>query len=486
MMKTLARGRATDADSARTLVLAAVCAGMFMMQLDATVVNVALPEIGAELHSSVQGLQWVVDAYVLPLACLLLIGGRLGDLYGHKRVFIVGLATFGIGSGLCAVADSTAWLIAARALQGIGAALELPATLAILTHAYTEPRQRAQAIGIWIGVAGTSLAIGPVLGGALVDGLGWQSVFVINLPLVLLAIVIAGRFVRASADRVVGGLDLPGQLLGTATLGLATYAAIEGRVEGWGSTLIASLFAASLISLVAFIAIERRAANPVLPLALFRNRAFAGASACGFLMGFVLFGLLFTFALFFQGTQGLSAFDAGLRFLPLSIAFIVTAPLTGRVMDRIGYRLPMALGLMCVAIGALLLLHVQSDTDYSIMAVSFVIMGVGYGLTSTPMAAVLMGSVPARQAGMASSVSNTSRQAGGVFGVAILGAILTTSAVQTADRSTDFSQGLQTALLVCGVLAVAGAALAAITLREPVVRIGDVGARTTPDVAGDA
>jgi EmrB/QacA subfamily drug resistance transporter len=443
---------------------------MFMMQLDATVVNVALPEIGASLHPSVRGLEWVIDAYVLPLACLLLIGGRLGDLFGPRRVFLIGLGMFAVGSGLCALADSTGFLIAARALQGVGAALELPATLAILTHVYTEPKQRAQAIGIWVGVAGTSLAVGPVLGGALVDGLSWQSVFVVNLPLALVAMVIAARFLGADAEPAVRGLDLPGQLLGTATLALATYAAIEGQSRGWGSPLIASLFGTSLVCLAAFIAVERRAADPVLPLGLFGDRSFAAASGCGFLMGFVLFGLLFTFALFFQGTQGMSALEAGVRFLPLSIAFILTAPLTGRLIGGIGYRLPMALGLGCVGVGALLLVRLQSDTGYAGVAVSFVVIGIGYGLASTPMAALVMGSVPTGQAGMASSVNNTSRQAGGVFGVAILGTILTARAVQTTTGMTDFSPGLRTVLFVSGACALVGAVLAAGFVRSPVAR----------------
>jgi EmrB/QacA subfamily drug resistance transporter len=454
----------------KTLVLAAVCLGMFMMQLDATVVNVALPKIGKELHAGVSDLQWVVDAYVLPLASLLLIGGRLGDRYGHKRVFLTGLAIFAVGSGLCAIAPSSGWLIGFRALQGIGAALELPGTLAILTHTFTGERERAQAIGIWAGVAGVSLAVGPILGGGMVDALGWRSVFVINLPIAAAAFVIALRAVRDARDPEHGHLDIIGQVLATAMLGLAAYGAIEGRDRGWGSPLIIGLFAASAVCLVLFAFAERRTENPVLPLSFFRSRTFGGSNVAGLVMGFALFGLLFLFSLFFEIVQRISPTDTGLRFLPLSIAFVVFGPLAGRLVGRIGYRWPMAIGLGLVSAGTLLLLRVEATTSYGSIGWVFALIGVGYGLASTPMAAAVMGSVPPERFGMASSVNNTARQVGGVFGVAIVGALLGTPPQGGPPQAklryaASFAGDLHTAVWICGIAAAVGALAALFFVR---------------------
>lgn len=446
------------------LALVAVCIGMFMIQLDATVVNVALPTIGTSLSAGPSDLQWVVDAYVLPLACLLLVGGRLGDRFGHRKVFVGGLAVFAVGSALCALATSSGELIAARVLQGTGAAFELPATLAILAHTYPDPKKRERAIGIWAGVAGLSLAIGPVLGGGFVDALGWQSIFVVNLPVAALAIVITMRAVTEHVDRRLGGMDPLGQLLGTGALAVLAYAAIEGRDRGFGSSLIVILFAAGLLAAVAFVIVERRGSSPVLPPALFADRSFSVANVAGLAMGFVLFGLLFSFAIFFQRAQGASATNAGARFLPLSLAFVVVGPLAGRMMARVGARILMSTGLALVGIGCLLLVQVDTTTAYWYVAVMFAVIGVGYGLTSTPMAAVVMSSAPAQLAGVASSVNNTARQAGGVFGVALLGGLLI-GGTDAAPAPSSLVSGLHAALAVAGATACAAAVLAALVIR---------------------
>jgi EmrB/QacA subfamily drug resistance transporter len=462
----------TQPKGRKGLVLFALCLGMFMMQLDATVVNVALPEIGRDLHASVSDLQWIVDAYIIPLAALLLIAGRVGDRYGHKLVFLVGLSVFALGSGLCALAPSSEWLIGFRALQGFGAALELPGTLALLTYTFTTDKERAQAIGIWAGVAGVSLAVGPVLGGVMVDQLGWESVFVINLPIAALAFAIAARTVRIDQDRSRGPLDLAGQAFGTLTLALAAYAAIEGRNQGWGSPLIIALFAASAVCLVLFVAVERRSSNPVLPLRILRNRTFSASNAAGLVMGFALFGLLFLFSLYFEVIQGVSPTDTGLRFLPLSIAFIVVGPLTGRLVSRTGYRLPMSVGLGLVGVGTLLLANLDVDTPYSEMWWRFGLIGVGYGLASTPMAAVVMASVSSARFGMASSMNNTARQVGGVFGVAIVGALLGNpprggNPAERAAYAQGFTDDLHTAVWTCAIAALVGALAAAVFVRTP-------------------
>lgn len=446
------------------LVLLAVCLGMFMVQLDATVVNVALPTIGADLDSSATDLQWVVAAYVLPLACLLLIGGRLGDRFGHRRVFVAGLAVFAIGSGLCAVATSSGELIAARVLQGVGAALELPATLAILRHTYPDAGERERAIGIWAGVAGLALAIGPVLGGGFVDAFGWPSIFVVNIPVAIAAIVLALRAVREHANPEFGGLDALGQLLGTGALGLLAYAAIEGGARGFGSSLIIALLAVGLLALAAFVAVERRGSSPVLPPTLFADRSFTAVNVAGLVMGFVLFGLLFVFAIFFQRAEGASAASAGARFLPLSLAFVIVGPLAGRLMGRAGARILMTAGLALVGLGCLLLVQVDAGTTYWYVGAVFALIGVGYGLTSTPMAAVVMSSAPGRLAGIASSVNNTARQVGGVFGVAVLGSLLL-GHTGTTETPSSLASGLHAALVVAGVAACLAAGLSALLVR---------------------
>ncbi len=446
------------------LVLLAVCLGMFMMQLDATVVNVALPTIGADLDSSATELQWVVDAYVLPLACLLLIGGRLGDRFGHRRVFMAGLLVFAVGSGLCAVAGSSGQLIGARVLQGVGAALELPATLAILRDTYPDAGERERAIGIWAGVAGLALAIGPVLGGGFVDAFGWPSIFVINIPVAVTAIVLALRAVGEHVNPELGGLDALGQVLGTGALGVVAFAAIEGRDRGFGSGLIIGLFIVGLLALASFVAVERRGSSPVLPPALFADRSFSAVNVAGLVMGFVLFGLLFVFAIFFQRAEGASAANAGARFLPLSLTFVIVGPLAGRLIGRAGARILMTVGLAFVGLGCLLLVPVDAGTTYWYVGTVFALIGVGYGLTSTPMAAVVMSSAPGRLAGIASSVNNTARQAGGVFGVAVLGSLLI-GRTGTTETPGSLASGLHAALVVAGVAACLAAVVSALFVR---------------------
>ena len=440
-------------------VLLAVSLGQFLIQLDLTIVNVALPAIGRDLGTSVSGLQWVVDGYNLALASLLLVGGRIGDRSGHKRVYLAGVLIFALGSALCAVAPTAGALVAFRVLQGAGAAIELPATLAILTHTFTGTRERAQAVGIWASAAGSSLVIGPVLGGGLVAAFGWRAVFLVNLPVTAAIGVLAYRAVRETAQDSAGGLDLPGQLLGAAALGLLAGGAIEGGKHGFAAALPLGLFAGGAASLAAFIVAEHRRPHPVLPLRFFRSAAYCAANAAGLVMGFVTIGLLFLFALFFQQVQGDSAIGAGLRFLPLTAAFVIAGPLVGRLIDRAGHRVPMAAGCALLAVGAVLLLRVGAGSGYGPVWWPFVIIGIGYGLLSTPMAAAVLGAVPRERAGMASSTNLTARIAGGVFGVAVLGALVSASGGAGAGQA--FTHGLHTALTVAAAVAFTGALLTA-------------------------
>jgi DHA2 family methylenomycin A resistance protein-like MFS transporter len=451
---------AQSSTSARSgWVLVAVSLGQFLIQLDLTIVNVALPTIGNDLGASVSGLQWVVDGYNLALASLLLVGGRVGDRIGHKRVYLVGLVVFAAGSALCASAPSTAALIGFRVLQGIGAAIELPATLAILTHTFTDPRERAQAVGIWAGAAGSSLVIGPVLGGGLIAAFGWRTVFLVNLPVTVFIGALTSWTVRETVEPDAGGLDLPGQVLGSSALALLAGGAIEGGHLGFVAAVPLGLLAAGVAALFAFVLLERRRPDAVLPLEPFRRAGYTAANAGGLVMGFVTIGLLFLYALFFQQVQGDSAIAAGLRFLPLTVAFVLTGPLIGRVIDRAGARVPMTAGAGMLALGALLLLRVDAGTGYGAVWWPFTIVGIGYGLLSTPMAAAVLGAVPAQRAGMASSTNLTARLIGGVFGIAVLGALLPSGRGSAFAR--DFTGGLHAAVIVAAAVAILGAAVAA-------------------------
>lgn len=446
---------------AKALVLAAVSLGQFLIQMDLTIVNVALPDIGRSLGGSTAGLQWVIDGYSLALASLLLTGGRIGDRSGHKRVYLAGLAIFGAGSVLCALSTAMPALIAFRVLQGVGAALELPATLAILSHTFTAQRERAQAVGIWAGSAGTALVIGPVLGGWLTDAFGWPAIFLVNLPVTAIVIALTLVAVTGSAESRRGSLDVPGQLLGATALALLAVGLIEGGRGGFASALPAGLLAGGAASLAVFAAVERARADPMLPLGYFRRAAYSAANGGGFAMGFVTIGLLFLYALFFQQVQGKNAVAAGMRFVPLTVAFVVTGPLIGRVIERVGHRVPLAAGFAAMGAGCLLLTRLGGAASYAQVAWPFAVIGVGYGLTSTPMAAAVLGAVPRERAGMASSTNLTARVIGGVFGVAVLGALLPAGSTASRPFAAAFTTGLHTALLVAAAVALTAAVAAA-------------------------
>ena len=454
--------------SKKALVLAAVCLGQFLIQLDLTVVNVALPDIGRDLDASVSGLQWVLDSYNLALASLLLVGGRLGDRSGHRRVYLVGLAVFALGSGLCALASSTAALVAFRVLQGVGAAIELPATLAILTHTFVEPDERARAVGVWTAAAGSSLIIGPVLGGALVSAFGWQAVFLVNLPIVVIVVFLV---LTTVGDIAKGGgpLDLPGQVLGTTGLALLAAGAIESGRPGFSPSVAAGLLVAGALSMAGFVAAERRSRHPMLPLGYFSSASYTAVNATALVMGFITIGTLFVFSLYFQHVWGDSPLEAGLRFLPLTVAFVVVGPIAGRAIAAVGHRVLMASG--CVLFGAgnlLLLLGTGVHSDPGATSWPFVVIGLGYGLLSTPMAAAVLDAVPAARAGMASSTNLAGRLVGGVFGIAVLGALLPSGSADGAGQvvfASTFVAGLHAACLVAAAVAFCGAVTAAVFIR---------------------
>jgi MFS transporter, DHA2 family, methylenomycin A resistance protein len=409
----------------KLLTLLAMCFALFMAMLDNTVVNVALPKIQSSLGSSVSGLQWIVDAYVLMFASLLLTGGTLGDIFGRKRLFLSGLTIFTLASLLCGVAPNLTFLILARGLQGIGAAALMPGTLSILTQTFPDPRERAQAIGIWAGVSGLALALGPVVGGALVDSLGWQSVFFLNVPIGIIAFFVVTRIVAESKNPEGRSIDVPGQVLAIGWLGALTYALIEGNTEGWTSPLIVTLLVTAGVGLIAFLLVERSSKSPMLQLSFFRNRTFSAANTVAAMVSFGMFGMFFFLSLFMQQILGYSAVGAGLRFLPLTAAIIVTAPTAGRIAGRVGSRIPMTIGLALCGTALVILHGITPASTYGDFWWALPLMGIGMGLTMTPMTAAVMSSVPPQRSGMASATTNTSREVGGVFGIALLGAILT-------------------------------------------------------------
>src|SRR6266545_1389288 len=377
----------------KLLTLALSCLALFIVLLDMTIVNNALPSIQRQLNTSLSGLQWIIDAYALVFASLLLTTGSLSDRQGRKRWFLIGLAVFTAGSALCGLAPNIGVLVAARALQAVGGAALSPASLSLLTNAFPDPRERAQAIGIWAGVSGLSLSAGPLIGGALVDGPGWRWVFFVNLPVGLVAFVGALRFVRESVNPQPRRLDLAGQLLGIGTLATLVYALIEGGSHGWTSGLILAMFTVAALDLIAFLTF------------------------------FSLIGFTFFNTLYFQEIRGYSAFHAGLLGLPATLAIVVMAPLAGRLAGARGPGLPIAIGTAMAGSALLLLLGLRLDTVYGSIWWVFALFGGGLGLVFAPTAASAVAGLPPSQAGLASGMLNTSRQVGGAVGIALLGAV---------------------------------------------------------------
>ncbi len=438
-------------DPSRRVILAVMCAGYFLVLLDVTIVNVALPQIGAELGASVQGLQWVVDGYAIALASLMLAGGVVGDLHGHKRVVLAGLALFGLASVGCGLAPTTAVLLAFRVLQGAGAALMLPGTLAVIAHAYPEGREQARAIGIWAGIGSSALAAGPLVGGALTQGFSWRAVFFLNVPVVLVAFAVAARTVRESADPQGRRLDLGGVVLGGSLLAVATFALIEAGHAGLAPSVIAALPVAVVLA-AAFVAVERVAEEPLLPLALFRRPVFSTANIVAGAMNLGSLGLLFVLTLYLQDVHHYSPLGAGLALFPLFLPLSVLAPLGGRIVARVGPRRPMAAGLVAAAGGVALLAPLDAASSYLGLLPALLLWGIGLGVLTPAVVAAAVGAVPADRAGLASAVNNTARQAGGAVGIAAFGALA------GAPTGRGFLSGFHTAALLGSGLFLAGAA----------------------------
>lgn len=407
----------------KVIVLLTMCFALAMAMLDNTVVNIALPTITRKLNATVSDLQWIIDGYVLAFASLLLTGGILGDRYGRKRMFLTGLAIFTLASLGCGLSGSGSQLIMFRALQGVGAALLMPGTLSILTVTFP-PEERSRAIGLWAGVSGLALALGPTLGGWIVEQGGWETVFFINVPIGIVAFAIAWRTVRESVSAETRHLDLPGLALGTSGLFSLTYGLIEANQRGWSDPLIVASLVTAGVLLVAFLVWEHRSPKAMMPLPFFRIPAFSAGNAVAFSVSLGMFSIFLFVTLYMQAIRGYTPFETGLRFLPMTLVIIVSAPTAGHLAQRVGPRIPVTYGLTMVSAGLFGLTFIQPDTPYWVLAVLFLMMGNGIGSTMAPMTAAVMGAVGPQRAGLGSAMTNTSREVGGVLGIALLGTIL--------------------------------------------------------------
>ncbi|MEA2389932.1 MAG: hypothetical protein QOK31_41 [Solirubrobacteraceae bacterium] len=419
-----ARRMALSDDNRRWWTLGAMCFALFMIMLDNTVVNVALPSIQRDLHASLSSLEWTVNAYTLTFAVLLVTGGRLGDIFGRRRMFLFGVIVFTLSSAGIGLAPTDAWLVGGRAVQGIGAAFMMPATLSIITNAFP-PHERGKAIGTWAGVSAMALAIGPVLGGFLSQQVSWRAIFYLNVPVAIAAVAITLFAARESRDETVErSVDVPG--IAAITIGLTSVvlALIESNRWGWGSARIVGLLALAPLSLVAFVLIERRSRAPMVDFAFFRSRSFVGANVVGFVVSFSMLAMFFFIALYMQNILGYKPLQAGIRFLPTTLVLMVLSPIVGRWSDRVGPRPLITFGLLCVSGSLFWQSHLDAHTSFSFLLPGFVLMGVGMSFVMSPMSTAAMNSVAQTKAGLASGTLSMSRMVGGTFGVATLGALV--------------------------------------------------------------
>jgi EmrB/QacA subfamily drug resistance transporter len=421
----------------RLLVLAICCMSLLIVGMDITIVNVALPSIRADLDASVSGLQWTIDAYTVVLASLLILSGSTADRLGRRRTFQTGLALFTVGSLLCSIAPGLGWLIAFRMVQAVGGSMLNPVAMSIVTNVFTDPRERAKAIGIFAGVVGVSLGAGPVLGGILVETIGWRSIFWVNVPIGLAAIVLAAIFVPESkADRA-RRIDPVGQLLVIVALLSLTYAIIEApRTDS--AALIWVLGAVCVLAVAAFVAYERRRTDPLIDLAFFRSIPFSGATMMAICAFGAFSGFLFLNTLYLQNVRGLSALHAGLFLLPLAGMTAFFAPISGRIVGNRGPRIPLLLAGAGLCLGALPLTRLTNDVGYGWLVASYLVFGLGFGMVNAPITNAAVSGMPRSQAGVAAAVASTSRQIGASLGVAVVGAVV--SAGAGAGIQSQFSE----------------------------------------------
>jgi EmrB/QacA subfamily drug resistance transporter len=452
------RARFVTPENKKWWTLGAVSVGLFMIMLDNTVVNVALPSMRSSLHMSLSELEWVVAGYALTFAAFMLIGGKLADFVGRRLVFMIGLAVFTGASLACGLAPNGGFLIGARIVQGLGGALMNPATLSIIAATFA-PRERGRAIGIWAGVSAMALAIGPLVGGLLTEHVNWNWIFFINVPVGLVGLLAIPLFIDESRDTTAEQrLDLPGLVASALGLFSLTYAFIEANSYGWGSARIIGAFAVAAASLVVFVLLERHQRVPMLDLSLFRNRTFGGANAAMLFVGLAMFGTFFYVSLYMQNVLKYSPVQAGASFLPMTILIILIAPRAGALTDRVGSRWLVGIGMTLLAVMLFYYTTLGANETFWALLPGLLLGGIGMGMTMTPVTAAAMSAVSVDKAGVGSAVLNSARQVGGSLGIAVMGAIVA--------ASTDFLTGFHDALRVGSILCLAGAAVAVLAIRK--------------------
>ena len=461
----------------RWLVLGVMCLSLLLIVVDNTIVNVAIPTLQRDLGASTGELQWIVDSYILVFAGLLLTMGSLGDRFGRRGALALGLAIIGVASIASAWADSADQLIATRAVMGVGGALVMPATLSIITNVFTDRKERAQAIAIWSASAGMAVAIGPVTGGYLIEHFWWGSVFLVNVPVVVVAIVLGQLFVPTSKDPSAPPLDIPGALLSIAGLTALVWAIIEGP-EGWTDTKVLVGFGLAAVLLTAFVWWERRTAVPMLDMAFFRNRRFSAASGAIALTFFAMFGSLFLLTQYLQSVLGYSALEAGVRLVPMAAVQMVVAPLSAKVVERVGSKIIVGVGLSTAALGLVFAAQLTPGSSYPQVLGALVVLSAGLALVMPTATESIMGSLPPAKAGVGSAVNDTTRELGGALGVAILGSVMSST---YRPRVTDAIAGAPVPDDVRAVITdQVGAAIGVAN------QIGGEAGRALADVAGNA
>ncbi len=400
---------------------------LLLVGLDITAVNVALPVIATDFHADISGLQWTVDAYTVVMASLLMFAGSLADRIGRRRVFVVGLSVFAAASLMCSLAPTVGALVAFRALQGVGASMLNPVAMSIVTNTFTRPRERAQAVGVWGAIFGVSMALGPVVGGALVSAVGWRTIFLINIPLGMTAIGLTLRFVPESRAPAPRRFDPVGQALVLVLLASLTFGIIEAPVLGWASPVVVVALVLAALALVALALYEPRRAEPLIDLRFFRSAPFSSSIVISVAAFATFGGFLFLNTLYLQQVRGLSPVDAGLATVPMAIMTVVMSPLSGRLVGRAGPRIPLAIAGTGLAVGCVMLTGLDRETPLGWLIASYAVFGVGFGFVNAPITNAAVSGMPRAQAGVAAAIATTSRQVGQTLGVAIVGAVVASS-----------------------------------------------------------
>lgn len=445
------------------LTLFAACLGFVVVILDVSVVNVATKALAGDFGGSLSDLEWVINGYTLTFAAFLLTAGAMGDRFDPKQIFMLGFALFAVTSLACGAAPSLVVLIVARIIQGIGAAMIVPSSLSIVNTNFPDPARRTRAVSLWAAAGGLALALGPVVGGLLVDSLGWRSIFYVNVPIAFTGILLTKVYARPALARGTSSrrsLDLVGQLLTVVGLGALTGAIVEANSQGWTSTLVLTCLAVFVLALIGFIAVEGRSSDPMLPLHLFGRKAFTSTSLIGVLLNFSFYGLIFVFSLFFQQVWDYSPIIAGLAFLPMTASIMVANLACGPLVRRYGARFVLVVGNTLAAVGYLAAVPFVGSASYAAITAQFVIAGFGIGLVVPSMTNAMLGSVDAANAGIASGVLNASRQLGGLIGVAVMGLLVGQNA------SGHFLSGLRSALIWSVIALAVSAALSVYGIRQ--------------------